>query len=316
MQTSGQAEGTPLVPDITVVTAFLHPDPHSKNNPALGDEADPYTRWMEWSKLFRNMSNPVIAYLGSVQYMFYFESVRGSRAITDTNMTIVKLEDLETYKLRKEFESLMGSNGIEETSVNELLYDHSKYELLSHAAAHNPFHTTHMIWLDQAQYNAAFPNVHTYRVSIPENFDVTKIAYRTSKDFVSKTVDEVFKENETFLNGDFFLGAAETLKTWCQSYIGALKKYLSQGKLGTSETTLYAMMVDSDEQYVDQVSEFKTEDATFAEWYQKMSGVVKPYQDEGAATKKRRSIVNKKTDNEEEEEEEEDDEEENDNDKR
>lgn len=264
----------PLSPEVTVVTAFLPPYPHMANQGATGDDkADPYTRWMEWSKLFRNMSNPVIAYLGSVQYMFWFESTRGMRSMSSTNMTIVDIQDLDIHK------DLTTSQFFQDPNLVNLIYQHSKYELLLHAAKYNPFRTTHMLWLDSGTYNAAYQNDHTYKVKIPENFDDTRVAYRTQKDFVSgRNVEDIFTGKETYMDGNFLIGEVGTVKRWCEMYLTALKKYLSKGKLASDETTLYAMMSDSAEEYRNLVTTYKASDVAFAVWFQKMSGLNKPYE--------------------------------------
>ena len=274
-----------IKPQVTIVTAFLHPDAHSRNKPNMGD---PYSRWMGWVRMFRNISNPVIAYFGSVQYYFHFEGIRLSR-LRRTNMTIVDIRSLQTFKMKPRIEAILARRRNSSMNADLLCTMHAKYELLKRAAKQNPFRTSHMLWLDVGPYNQPYPSDGKFRVDLPPKFDHQRIAYRSSRWFApEKTVPDVFRKNLVWMNGDFILGATQSVVSWCKTYLSAVKKYLKSDLVGTDEANLYAMMLDTDGAYRDLVKVYNMKDKGFSRWYKKISGLKRPFQGKNLPPVKRR----------------------------
>ena len=252
---------------------------------------------MGWVLLFKNVANPVIAYFGSVQYLFYFESVR-KRYLNATNLSVVEIPDLHMCTMKSNMtDSIANTTGnttgtrpnatdyasshaaTQSLSADILCTMHAKYELLKRAAQVNPYRTSHMLWVDVGSYNAPSRiKPRRFSVNVPKGSDNQRVSYWASGNTSSnRNLSDVFREQAVWLDGNFVFGTTQTLITWSDTYMSAVANYLRHNQVGTDETSLYAMMLDTQYKYRDRVKIYSNgTDPQFSELRETFAGVKIP----------------------------------------
>jgi hypothetical protein len=127
-------------PTITFVTAFI------ELNEDRTKDRTPETR----IALFRNIANSGIAICLYVSSKY--EQIGKDLEIEYNNiklMPIINLEDTETYKLITSFNPYLPINRLEyKDTVNYMIVQNAKSELVYNTTLSNPFNTEHFAWID------------------------------------------------------------------------------------------------------------------------------------------------------------------------
>lgn len=234
-----------LKDDVTLVTGYIDIGSFNKGHPNIFRSKRDY---LEWMTIFEKIRNPVVAYMEQADDAQLFLDIRSRGNLA--NMTIVeRVQRNSTWAfglLPKITQVLRDGNypkHLPNTVVPEYQpIQHIKYEYVHDVALKNPFRTKYFSWIDIGLFREiASKNVKPFKLYLPPNMDLSRVAYNEVTPAVEHTNEEIFRQNLYWVCGCFFIGARPTILKWTKEYMYYAEKYLNQGLANTDQRVIYAM---------------------------------------------------------------------------
>ncbi|ESP01296.1 hypothetical protein LOTGIDRAFT_157475 [Lottia gigantea] len=240
--------GDPAVSsEITIVTAYFNLGSFAKGRHQQYTPSK-YKRWMS---VFGRLQNPLIVFTDSADTVDTFKIIREKFPINDTKIFLVKRESLWSFSIANQIKNIFNQPDYPEifpNTVNEnySCVMHAKFELVNKVINENLIKTKFVSWLDIGLYRHFVEESHNFRIRLPQNFDISKVAYSQVKEFDSSLKPmEVVSGNLVWVGGAMFMGKYDTMYLYTQDYMESVKKLLSIKVMSTDQQVIYSMYLPS-----------------------------------------------------------------------
>ncbi|KAL8572244.1 hypothetical protein ACOMHN_022481 [Nucella lapillus] len=237
-----------MEPEITIVTAYFNIGKLNKGGP-FGQ----YTpqKYIEWMSVFGRIDNPLIVFTDSHQVKDIFEKLREKFPPERTQVLVIKREELWAFQLAEEIKGVFSQPNYPTHDPNTVHENyscvmHAKFELVNKVIREEMFRTKYLAWLDIGLFRAVVEETHIFPLSVPKDFDPTKVAYSGQSSFdPSLTPMQVVAGNKVWVGGAMFLGRPEILYLYTQDYMRAVRKLLDMRVMSTDQQVIYIMYLPS-----------------------------------------------------------------------
>lgn len=237
-----------LKPEITIVTAYFNIGTLNKGGPFGQYTPEKYIKWMS---VFGRIDNPLIMFTDSKEVKEIFEGLRRKFPPERTQIHLVQREELWAFQLAQEIKQVFSQPNYPDHDPNTVHENyscvmHAKFELVNKVIREEMFHTKYLAWLDVGLFRAVVDEKHIFPLSIPADFDPTKVAYSGQTVFdPTLTPMQIVAGNKVWVGGAMFLGRPEILYIYTQDYMRAVRKLLDMKVMSTDQQVIYIMYLPS-----------------------------------------------------------------------
>lgn len=224
--------------EVTIITAYFN-----IGNLNKGGMFGVYTpeKYIKWMSVFGRINNPLIVFTDSTEVKQIFEDLRKRFPQERTQIYLIDREQLWAFKLAPEIKEVFSQPNYPFHDPNTVHENyscvmHAKFELVNKVITEELFHTKFVAWLDIGLFRAVVDEKHVFPLSIPPNFDETKVAYSGQCKFdPTLTPYQIVAGNKVWVGGAMFLARPEVLYIYTQDYMQAVRKLLDMKIMSTDQ---------------------------------------------------------------------------------
>ena len=229
--------------NLTIVTAFFDIGKFGKGNPNNVRSMETY---LEWTKTFRFLQNPLVAYTDSERFMHEMKSLRADLS----NVTKIFLIDRNSswaFRRKDVIKDIFAIKGYPKHHPNTVVPEyscsmHAKYDVISRAAKENYFHTDYFAWLDIGLFRNEVSNPRKFILQLPGGFNSSKISVnRVYNVSMNMEIPRIIKEKMDWICGCIFVGERKLILKYAEQYKRGVHYLLSKQLMNTDQQVLYAM---------------------------------------------------------------------------
>lgn len=232
--------------EVTIITAYFN-----IGNLNKGGMFGQYTpeKYIKWMSVFGRIDNPLIVFTDSTEVKQIFENLRKPFPRERTQIYLIEREELWAFKLAPEIKEVFSQPNYPFHDPNTVHENyscvmHAKFELVSKVIREELFHTKFVAWLDIGLFRAVVDEKHVFPLSIPPNFDMTKVAYSGQSKFdPTLTAYQIVAGNKVWVGGAMFLARPEILYIYTQDYMQAVRKLLDMKIMSTDQQVSDAVIL-------------------------------------------------------------------------
>ena len=198
-------------------------------------------------KIFAKIHNPVVAFIEDDNDAKVFMKYRSQVPHDLTILERVQRNTTWAFSLLPKIETVLKSGTHPKHLPNTVVPEyqpiqHIKYEYVHKVAKENPFGTKYFAWIDIGLFREiADKDPEPFKLYLPPNIDLTRIAYNEVTPAKKLTTEQIFKNNLYWVCGCFFIGARPTILKWTKEYMFYAEKFLNDGLANTDQRVIYAM---------------------------------------------------------------------------
>ncbi|XP_050397814.1 uncharacterized protein LOC126815861 [Patella vulgata] len=229
--------------DITIVTAYFDIGTFQKGMLRTFTSTK-YKRWMESIK---RIENPLIAFTDSQEIVEKVKELRQGVCENETQIYLVSRNDLWAFRIAPEIKDVMSQENYPKhypNTVNENYSScmHVKFELIAKVIVENLTDTKFISWMDIGLYRFVAWEKNKFKLTLPPDFDSTKIAYNEIKaHYSSSTIEDIITDNLVWVGGGLFVGKTDLMYVHCIDYMKSVTKMLELKWISTDQQVLYSM---------------------------------------------------------------------------
>lgn len=233
----------------TIVTAYFNLGTFKKNKGLYYSS----NKYHKWASVFKYILNPLVVYTDSDDFAILMLDLREKLKLKTTILKVDRL-DLWGFRLYDNICAIFLQPEYPQVTLNTERPDyscamHSKFVLIGDAVRRNTFNTDFYQWLDIGLFRDIVSEQKYFQMSLPKNFDPTKVAYTKIRDNpMSLPADIIIKKNMLWVSGSTFLGKREVLLKFENIYKKSVMYFLSKKLINTDQQMLYATYSDEGRQ--------------------------------------------------------------------
>ena len=227
-----------LSPEVTVITAYFNIGSLNKGGPFGVYTPEKYIKWMS---VFGRIDNPLIVFTDSLDVKHIFEDLRKDFAEDRTQIYLIDRRSLWAFQLAPEIKQVFSQPHYPNHDPNTVHENyscvmHAKFELVNKVIQQELYHTRYLAWLDIGLFRAVVDEKHIFPLTVPPDFDDTKVAYSGQAVFdPSLTPMEIVAGDKVWVGGAMFLARPEVLYIYTQDYMRAVRKLLDMRVMSTDQ---------------------------------------------------------------------------------
>lgn len=234
-----------LSSDVTIVTAFFDIGKFQKGDGSLYFTPDLYHTWM---KVFGKIQNPVVFYFETDRDVTFMRNLRKDLDPSLTKIVLLNRTRMWSFgDVRERISDIFRQPSYPKHHPNTVVPEyscamHAKYEVMNRTAYENPFKTKYFAWLDIGLFRE-LKQSSPFRLTLPPNFDQTKVAYTEVYPRSQRTATQIFHDNLVWVCGCFFIAEGSVMTSWVHEYIKATELFLDHGVMNTDQQIIMSMFV-------------------------------------------------------------------------
>ena len=232
-----------LKDNLTVVTAFFDIGTFCKGTCFASRSLDDY---LEWTKTFGYLLNPLVVYTDSSRFQKHMERVR-AKLFHRTEIFLIDRNSSWAFRRKELIRDIYSTKGYPVYYPNTVVPEypcaqHAKYDVVARAATENYFRTDYFTWLDIGLFRHEVNNPKYFTLEIPPGFNSSRIAVDLVYDMpMDMEMSRIFKEKMDWVCGCIFMGERNLVLAYTEQYKRAVDYFLSQRLMNTDQQVLYAM---------------------------------------------------------------------------
>ncbi|XP_076472670.1 uncharacterized protein LOC143302057 isoform X3 [Babylonia areolata] len=233
--------------EVTVVTAYFNLGSLNKMSSEGRYTQSLYTKWMA---VFGRLDNPLIVFADTKDTAEHFRQLRAHYPPSRTTIILVKRKELWAFQLEAEIRRVYAQPGYPRHPPNTInaLYScamHAKFEAVQKVVRERMYQTRYVAWLDIGLFRHEVKNKTTIHLTVPKDFDRTRVAYSQVSAFVNMTPAAIIRRNRVWVGGASFLATPEVADVYCSEYRRAVRKLLDMNWMSTDQQVIYTMFQPS-----------------------------------------------------------------------